>query len=131
MLELAEQLADVMPTALEGSVVQTVGLTAAVADFPAPVGALVEIDRQGGASLEAEVIGFRDGVTLLSPLFDMQAVRHGNRVRLVRTKNWLRVGEGLLGRVIDALGRCIDALPPPALPDRTPLDAPPPRPLDR
>jgi flagellar biosynthesis/type III secretory pathway ATPase len=111
MLELAEQLADVMPTALEGSVVQTVGLTAAVADFPAPVGALVEIDRQGGAALEAEVIGFRDGVTLLYPLSDMQGVRHGNRVRLVRTKNWLRVGPGLLGRVIDARGRCIDALP--------------------
>lgn len=131
MLELAEQLADVMPTALEGSVVQTVGLTAAVADFPAPVGALVEIDRQGGAPLEAEVIGFRDGVTLVYPLSDMQGVRHGNRVRLIRTKNWLRVGTSLLGRVIDARGRCIDALPQPALTDRTPLDRPPPRPLDR
>lgn len=131
MLELAEQLADVMPTSLEGSVVQTVGLTAAVADFPAPVGALVEIDRQGSAPLEAEVIGFRDGVTLLYPLSDMQGVRHGNRVRLVRTKNWLRVGPGLLGRVIDARGRCIDALPQPSLTNRTQLDAAPPRPLDR
>src|SRR4029077_314760 len=98
MLELAEQLAGVMPAALEGSVVQTVGLTAAVADFPAPVGALVEIDRQGGAALEAEVIGFRDGVTLVYPLSDMLGVRHGNRVRLIRTKNWLRVGTALLGR---------------------------------
>ena len=40
-------------------------MTAAVADFPAPVGAVVEIERQTGAPLLAEVIGFRDDLTLL------------------------------------------------------------------
>src|SRR5215210_8030679 len=108
MLDIAEQLAAVMPTALCGSVVRTLGMTAAVADFPAPVGALVEIDRESGEPLQAEVIGFRDDLTLLYPLAAMTGVRRGNRVRLLRTTRWLRVGESLLGRVVDSEGRCID-----------------------
>ena len=70
--------------------VRTIGLTAAVADFPAPVGALVDIERLVGDPLEAEVIGFRDELTLLYPLHGMVGVRHGNRVRLVRTSRLLR-----------------------------------------
>ncbi len=49
MLDLADQLESLMPTALEGSVVRIVGLMAAVADFSAPVGAMVEIERETGA----------------------------------------------------------------------------------
>ena len=107
-IELAEQLPSILPSAIEGSVVRMVGMTAAVADFPAPVGALVEIERQGDQPLEAEVIGFSNELTLVYPYSNMQGVRHGNRVHLKRTKNWLRVGPELLGRVIDAQGQCID-----------------------
>ena len=49
-----------MLAGLTGSVVQTTGLTAAVAGMPAPVGAVVGIARQSGGEVEAEVIGFRD-----------------------------------------------------------------------
>lgn len=131
MLELAEQLDDVLPAALEGRIVRTVGMTAAAADFPAPVGALVEIDRHAGAPLEAEVIGFRDRQTLLYPFGDLGGVRHGDRVRLKRTKNRLCVGEGLLGRVIDAQGRVVDGRPQPASVDRVPLDRRPPNAVER
>ena len=84
------------------------GMTASVADFPAPVGAIVEIERQTGRPLAAEVIGFRDDLTLVYLLEDMTGVRRGNRVRLVRTSNWLRVGPRLLGRVIECPGTAID-----------------------
>ncbi len=127
MLDLEEQLERIMPTALVGSVVRTTGTIAAVADFPAPVGALVEIERQTEAPLRAEVIGFRDRETLLYPLSAMTGVRRGNRVRLRRTSRWLRVGEGLLGRVVDCEGRCIDGRRQPALERRTPLDRDPPQ----
>src|SRR5690606_33823979 len=115
---LESQLESILPTGLEGSVVRTVGTTAAVADFPAPVGALVQIQRQTGGPLAAEVIGFKDQLTLIYPLADMTGVRHGNRVRLVRTCHWLPVGEALLGRVVDAYGRAIDGRPQPELPHR-------------
>ena len=97
MLDLSTQLEQLLPTALWGSVVRTVGMTAAVADFPAPVGALVEIERQTGKPLAAEVIGFRDDLTIVYLLDEINGVRRGNRVRLVRTSRWLRVGRGTAG----------------------------------
>jgi flagellum-specific ATP synthase len=131
LADYVAQLAAIVPTALEGSVARLTGLTASVAGFPAPVGALVEIERQHGAPLEAEVIGFRDDVTLICPFGDFEGVRRGNRVRLRRTKSWLRVGPELLGRVIDSRGRAIDGRPEPILPDRTALDRRPPPPTER
>jgi flagellum-specific ATP synthase len=131
MLDLTEQLATLLPAALEGSVVRTVGMMAAVADFAAPVGAVVEIERQTGSPVEAEVIGFRDELTLLYPLAEMAGVRHGNRVRLKRTARWLRVGRELLGRTIDAHGRAIDGRPQPAMTDRTRFEGRPPGPVER
>ena len=131
MLDLADQLESLMPTALEGSVVRIVGLMAAVADFSAPVGAMVEIERETGAPARAEVIGFRDELTLLYPYENLQGVRRGNRVRLLRTTRWLRVGEELLGRVVDAQGRAIDGRPQPALTVRTHINRRPPPAVER
>lgn len=131
MPHLVAQLDELLPAALEGRIVRTVGMTAAAAGFPAPVGALVEIQRHGAGPLEAEVIGFHDELTLLFPYDEMAGIRQGDRVRLKRTKNWLRVGEPLLGRVIDARGRVIDGKPQPMLSERAPLERRPPNPIDR
>src|SRR5687767_12063611 len=100
MNTLLDQLDAIMPTDLTGSVVRTEGMVAAVAGFPAPVGALVEIERQAGPPVPAEVIGFREASTLIYPLGDMAGVRHGSRVRLMRTSRYLPVGDALLGRVM-------------------------------
>jgi flagellum-specific ATP synthase len=131
MTEFTDQLAAILPTGLEGSVVRTVGTTAAVADFPAPLGALVEIQRPTGPPVPAEVIGFREQLTLVYPLAEMAGVRHGNRVRLRQTCRWLPVGQELLGRVIDANGRVIDGRPQPALPQRIWLESQSPNPVER
>ena len=131
MLDLTRQLDAIMPTGLCGSVVRTEGLVASVAGFPAPVGALVEIERQAGQPVRGEVIGFRRHETLVYPLSDMSGVRHGNRVRLVRTSRLLRVGEALLGRVIDAQGHAIDGRPEPPRPELARLDRRPPHAVER
>jgi flagellum-specific ATP synthase len=125
MRQLVERLATFSPTLLTGRVVRSVGMTAAVADFPAPVGALVEIERTGGAPAPAEVIGFRDELTLLYLLDNLSGVRRGSLVRLRRSRRLLPVGPRLLGRVINAHGRCLDGLPQPASSARLPLDRPP------
>jgi flagellum-specific ATP synthase len=131
MPHFAAQLDRIMPTALIGSVAHTVGTTISAAGFPAPVGALAEIQRQSGSPLLAEVVGFHDDLTVLYPLSDLGGVRRGHRVRLTRTTRWLRVGPALLGRVIDAEGNAIDGRPQPALGDRTSLHRPPPDPCSR
>ena len=128
---IADNLHETMTASLSGSVVETIGMSVAVADFPAPVGAVVRIERDTGPSADGEVVGFRDGRTLVYLLAATTGVRRGSRVRLVRTSRWLRVGHELLGRVIDASGRCIDGRPQPLLPERVPRDRVPPAPVDR
>lgn len=133
MDELAT-LACAQPAALVGSVVETTGLLATVADLPAPVGSVVEIgarSRGDANSVEAEVVGFRGRLTMVSPLGSLSGVRRGQPVRLSRTTRRLSVGDGLLGRVIDANGSPIDGRPAPALPARVPLDRAPHPALDR
>jgi flagellum-specific ATP synthase len=86
----------------------------------------VNIDRQAGESLAGEVIGFADDLTLVYLLDSATGLRHGDRVRLVSTTRSIRVGEGLLGRVVNARGECVDGRPQPALSARLPLDQPAP-----
>lgn len=126
MLGAIDQLSEILPTDLHGSVVRTVGAAVAVAGLPAPVGALVEIERTHGPPIEAEVVGFTDQLAIVYPLDHVQGVRHGNRVRMVRTRSWLRVGPELLGRIVDGHGRVIDGRAAPWLAHRVPLHRPPP-----
>jgi flagellum-specific ATP synthase len=107
---------------LSGSVVETRGLTAAVAGMPAPVGALVGIELPAAGEVEAEVVGFRGDHTLVIPLANLEGVRRGSPVRLLCTTRMLRVGPELLGRVVDARGRAIDGWPQPALDERRRLE---------
>lgn len=131
MKAMVEQLEGIMPIELTGSVARTAGMTASVAGFPAPVGALVSIERDAGEPLEAEVIGFRDNLTLVYPFSDLAGIRRGNRVRLTRTSRWLRVGEGLLGRVVNAKGEAVDGRPQPVLYRRAKFHNDPPHPCRR
>jgi flagellum-specific ATP synthase len=120
--KVRDQLHDCLPVSLCGSVTRISGMTAAVADFPAPLGAVAQIERQNGPPVAAEVIGFHDDLTLVYLLDSVQGLRRGNRVRLAKSSRWIRVGTGLLGRVIDAQGRPIDGRPRPTLEDRAPLE---------
>ena len=130
-VDVQAQLRDAMTTSLVGSVAETVGMTATVADFPAPVGAQVAIIRESGSTATGQVIGFRGQLTIVYLFTGSAGVRRGDRVRLERTTRTLRVGGGLLGRVIDAHGKCIDGRPQPMLMGRIPLDREPPPPVDR
>ncbi|MDA8745554.1 FliI/YscN family ATPase [Rubripirellula amarantea] len=120
-----------LPTRLIGSVMETTGGTATVADFPAPVGAVVEIERSSGGHIRAEVIGFRNSRTLLFPHESLAGIRRGAQVRLTSTLKQLRIGDALLGRVIDAHGRCVDGRPQPMLTERTLVEREPPTPSER
>ncbi len=131
MHEMTDQIQSLTPTKLTGSVVRTTGMIAAVAGFSAPVGALVEIQRHPEPPLLAEVVGFQDHLTIVFPFGPMAGVRHSCPVRLVRTTRRVRVGDGLLGRVVDAHGHCIDGRSQPTLPHRVPMRRDPPKATER
>lgn len=67
---------------------------------------------QGLPPFQAEVVGFRDRNVLLMPLGEMRGVGLGSRVVLKRQVATVKVGDGLLGRVINGLGEPLDGLGP-------------------
>jgi len=127
----AELLADVEPVRVRGRVRQAIGLVVQAEGLALPVGASCEIRISGGAAVPCEVVGFRDDVTLLMPLGELQGVRRGDEVLCRSQVQRVPVGRGLLGRVIDAQGAPIDGGPPLAVERQNPLQARPPHPLDR
>jgi len=127
MLKLEEHIKTIMPAHIVGTIVQTQDKIIAATDFPSPVGSIAEIDRLVGKPLTAEVIGFKDDLTILYPHSDITGIRRGNRIRLTKTLPWLRVGDNLLGRILNANGKPVDNLLLPVLEDRILFDnAPPP-----
>ncbi len=131
MTALADQLDRILPAGLSGTVSRIVGLTVSVTGCPAPLGAVGAILRENGEPVRGEIIGFREEETLLLPYGDLAGIRRGNRVTLIQSAPGIRVGDGLLGRVLDGRGRFVDNRPPPALPHRVGLQAAPIPPLRR
>ncbi len=59
--------------------------------------------------IKSEVVGFRDQEVLLMPLGDLEGIGLGNDVIPTGHTLTVRVGDGLLGRVLDGLGDPLDA----------------------
>jgi flagellum-specific ATP synthase len=95
-----------------GSVVGAMGLTLSVEGVVAAVGDLVEIDPSPRGGLLAEVVAVsRERLTCM-PLGELSGVHAGARVRATGMPLQVPVGEALLGRVLDGLGRPVDGGPP-------------------
>jgi flagellum-specific ATP synthase len=115
-----------------GRVTSLIGLVIEATGLRAQVGELCTISvGRNHQPIAAEVVGFRGGGTLLMPLGDMHGIGPGNPVSATGRPFRVAVGEQLLGRVLDGLGRPLDDLPAPATAERRPTAAPPPRPLSR
>ena len=78
-----------------------------------------------------EVIGFRDNVALLMPLDKIPTLRKGDSVEYVSRQIDISVGDALLGRAIDPLGRVLDNMPAPLCTEKRALYANAPNPLRR
>tara|TARA_R110002111_G_scaffold18931_2_gene46282 strand:+ start:123032 stop:124402 length:1371 start_codon:yes stop_codon:yes gene_type:complete len=131
MFDVSQQIKQILPFRLTGRVTRVVGLTASVSGFPAPLGAVCAIDRENGHPIEAEVVGFQNEETLLLPYEDLTGIRRGDRVSLIQSVPAVAVGEGILGRVLDGRGRCIDGKNQAMLSHRANLKAKPISPLNR
>ena len=108
----------------DGLLMEAVGLSL-------PVGTICEIGGDGDAKVEAEVIGFRTGRTLLMNLGGPAALLPRAPVRPVGPPGEAEVGAALLGRVVDGAGRPIDGLGPIRGAGKWPLAGKLQSPLDR
>src|SRR5580698_6434804 len=125
MLALDDHIRQVLPVGLTGRVSKIVGLAVSVSGFPAPLGAIARLEPEYGKPLEAEVVGFSGEDTVLLPYGELNGVRRGTRAVLGYSVQGVRVGEALLGRIINGRGQFLDGLPPAVLPGHMSLQTSP------
>ncbi len=117
-----------------GRVQSIVGLLIEVSGLNAAVGELCYIhagDGTNGRRVKAEVVGVRGANTVLMPLDETMGLRAGCLVERANLPLTVRVGSGLLGRVINASGEPIDDGGPLMVQEEQPVHSDPPSPMER
>ncbi|KUK13721.1 MAG: flagellar protein export ATPase FliI [Synergistetes bacterium] len=125
------RLREFEPIKVNGKVTRVVGLVVESKGPEASIGELCEIRLKNGKVVKAEVVGFRDERVLLMPLEGMDYIYPGCEVIARGETLKVRVGDSLLGRVLNAFGEPIDGKGPIDWECEYPLKRKPPSPLAR
>ncbi|MCP5509239.1 MAG: type III secretion system ATPase SctN [Chlamydiales bacterium] len=105
--KLEQQLEDLELTTVHGRITEVVGMLIKAVVPQVKMGEACLIKRVG-EPLMAEVVGFTKDEVYLSPLGEMVGIGPSSEVIPLRLPLQIRVGQGLLGRVLDGLGRPVD-----------------------
>ena len=95
-----------------GRVENVSGVLVEAAGIPAAMGELCRIQRGRSSDIDAEVVGFRGSSTLLMPHGDVAGIAPMQEVVALGRPFTVQVGNELLGRLLDGLGRPLDGGPP-------------------
>ncbi|MDX2457110.1 MAG: flagellar protein export ATPase FliI [Gammaproteobacteria bacterium] len=121
LADFRKRLNTPVPLVVEGKLVRMVGLTLEAVGCQAPIGARCDVLTSTGNRVEAEVVGFSDEKTILMPTGDIRGLTPNARVIPSKKVCEAVVGDGLLGRVVDASGRPLDGKGPVIADKRVPL----------
>lgn len=118
---------------LTGKVTQVIGLVIESEGPTVSVGELCYVSSHfpGVEPIPAEVVGFREGMVMLMAVGEMQGIGPGCEVVSAQKTLKVKVGDELLGRVLDGLGSPMDGKGPILSDEEYPLNAQPPDPLER
>jgi type III secretion protein N (ATPase) len=97
----------------------------------AKIGDVVRIVRRENNPLEAEIVGLTEGSAVAIPLGELLGVGIDDTVQTTALPLEVYAGQGLLGRVVDGLGRPIDGQPLPSGLRAVRVDAAAPSALER
>ncbi|MBL8984852.1 MAG: FliI/YscN family ATPase [Gemmatimonadetes bacterium] len=117
--------------AVHGRVTRVIGQIVEATSLEVAVGEVCRILVSGDVGVLAQVVGFHDRGIMLMPLGDLDGIHPGDVVVPLGRSLYAEVGEGLIGRVLNGLGRPIDSDRPIGVTRRYPLSAEPPGPLER
>ncbi|THF57268.1 type III secretion system ATPase SctN [Pseudothauera rhizosphaerae] len=107
MMSLALQ--ETPTLAVRGRVTQVIGTIIKAVIPSVKVGEVCILKNPGEAfEMQAEVVGFARDAALLTPIGDMYGISNATEVMPTGRSHMVPVGYGLLGRVLDGLGRPID-----------------------
>jgi type III secretion protein N (ATPase) len=103
-------LSSVSTYSIRGKVTELTGIVVRAVVPGVRIGELCYIvPYHNRAPIKAEVVGFRDQEALLMPLGELEGIGLGNDVIPTGHTLTVRVGDGLLGRVLDGMGDPLDA----------------------
>lgn len=115
-----------------GRVSQIIGLTIESIGPAIKIGEVCKIYTLKSQKIVlSEVVGFKDKRVLLMPLGKMEGIGPGSKVEATGFQLQVKVGECLLGRVLDGLGNTIDEKGHLPTMKTYPVNAAPPNPLHR
>lgn len=120
---------DLMP--YRGRIVRVAGMVLESQGPPVGVGQLCEIRLAEGKRVLAEVVGFHNDLRILLPLEGIEGISPDDPVMVHSSPRCIQLGDDILGRVLDGLGRPIDGKGPLAGNERRSLDNTSPPPLTR
>lgn len=102
-------LSNVSTYNIKGKVTELTGLVVRAVVPGVRIGELCFIEPfHSKKAIKAEVVGFKDQEVLLMPLGDLEGIGLGNNVIPTGHSLTVRVGENLLGRILDGLGDPLD-----------------------
>lgn len=99
----------------KGVITHVSGLSVESSGPAVGLGHLCRIRVRDGRTVDAEVVGFRKQGLILLPLDSIHGIHPGDTVTALDKTHRLPLSSGIVGRVLDGLGRPID--------DKGPLDA--------
>ncbi len=130
--KLISHLEDIEITTVHGRITEVVGMLIKAVIPQVKMGEVCLIKREP-EPLIAEVVGFTKDEVFLSPLADMAGIGPSSEVIPLRMPLHIKVGDALLGRVLNGIGEPIDidTKGPLDLEESFPVINPPPDPLKR
>ncbi len=123
--EVGSLVRDLKDPIVWGRVVRVSGLMMEVVLPALRIGDLIAVE-DAGQGAPCEVVGFREDRALAVPLAPLHGVGPNSRLRKLSGGTHVNVGDGLIGRAIDAFGRAIDGGPAIRAADSVPIEAPAP-----
>lgn len=120
------------PTICCGTVSKIVGLMIESIGPQTNIGDICRIyQNEGDRFVLAEVVGIKNETILLMPFGSIEGIGYGSKVVSTDSSLKVKVGMGLVGRIIDGIGNPIDGKGEIEPDDMYPLENTPPKPLDR
>jgi type III secretion protein N (ATPase) len=129
---LLSRLEEMEITTVNGRITETVGMLIKAIVPQVKIGEVCLIKREG-EPLRAEVVGFTRDEVFLSPLGEMSGIGPSSEVIPTHLPLHIKVGDNLLGRVLNGMGEPIDTKEkgPLVLTETCPVIREPPDPLKR
>lgn len=130
--KILEEIEQINPLTLVGRVSKVIGLVLESEGPKAKIGEICNlVNKNGEVISKSEIVGFRGNQILSMVLGDLHEIEPGTQIVATGEVLKVKVGDSLLGRVLDGLGNPIDGKGEIIAKEKRSIYASPPNPLQR